>query len=443
MTCPPPSPARDRQIRARLTRRLKDDRVQGPFEIAPVCEEQAGWLVTVTYNSSDTYNIADKLDNHRARAVWLVPAQTSPVPLYLWAIGPTFDFDGDGKPEASTWFLFRNELKIWFDGGRKPVYLTLDDDSTEEHRVWAQLDGDPVLLYGTGNGLHGLRFRRDRSREWLSPADCARAAGKPCATAPSAPAVDLPGPRIEQIASVLGHRKTLASCAQPDDATKVRIARAIEDNELRSSDPDGLVRAPVLTWGCTSHGEIPVIFRGERPRDSSTTSWYSVRGEKLTRVRQVQASTPDEWTDSPQVELVGRADFDGDGHDESIIAESAGKPVGTRYTVRIGGQLREVPASEVYRGADGKRDGIVRLRPFAERARPAPCVPTTPDSCLPSGPPAGWWIRSGDGSWDWAHERPEIVVWRGGGHFAALPKAVIDAIIDETVAARAPLIAKP
>jgi hypothetical protein len=444
MACLTPSPALDQQIRTRLTRQLEAGRVKGPFEIVPVCEEQAGWLVTVTYDVTDpyAYDRHEALGNGRVREVWWMPAKEAPWQLSNWAIGPTLDFDGDGQPEASTWFRFRNELKIWFDGGRTPVYLMLEIDSTGHDQVWAELDGAPVLLYGTYNGLRGLRVRRDRSGEALSPADCARAAGKPCATVPSARQVYDVDPRIDPVAAMLGHRHTLATCAQPDEATKARVARAIEDDELRLADPDGFVQAPELTWGCISHGEVPVIFRADNPSDASTTSWYSVRGEQRTRIRRLPVSWPSEWSDSQRVELVGHADLDGDGFDESIIAEFAGKPVGTHYTVRLGGQLRELPARAVYRGADGKRDGIVRSQPFAERARRDECVPVSPDSCLPGGPPVGWWIGRGPESWDWARDRPEIVVWRGD-RFAALPRRAIDAIIDETAAARAPLLPKP
>lgn len=92
----------------------------------------------------------------------------------------------------------------------------------------------------------------------------------------------------------------------------------------------------------------------------------------------------------------------------------------------------------VLRAADGKRDGIVRLRPFvaAVTAGP-PCVPVSPDSCLPGPPPVGWWPQH-DGSWDWEHEPPQVLVWRGT-RFVPLPRAELSAIISETVTERAPL----
>jgi hypothetical protein len=47
------------------------------------------------------------------------------------------------------------------------------------------------------------------------------------------------------------------------------------------------------------------------------------------------------------------------------------------------------------------------------------------------------WPQEG-GSWDWEHEPPQVLVWRGT-RFVPLPRAELSAIISETAAERAPL----
>jgi hypothetical protein len=444
-SCPPPSPARDKQIRARINQTFARDKIASAPEITPVCEEQGGWLVSVAYAepSGVDYSV-DKLDDGRIRALWRV-SDKGAWPVGEWTLGPTLDFDGDGKPEASTWYTNHQELKIWFAGGRKAAYVTLPMPihfEPADGERWTRLDGYPVWLSGVGDDMHGFRFRPDHGRDELSPADCARAAGQPCASTPIQRGAQgeyyHSDPLSDTGAAVLGHRKTGAICAQLDDATKARIGNAIEQDELRNSDPNGVITEVVLTWGCTSHGETQVSLEATDHHDGSASAWYSVRGEQITAVRGAWQAAPDEYADRSSVYIVGHADLDGDGFDESIIVEAAGRPEGARYTVRIAGQLHELPSSQIYRGADGARDGIVRLRPFARRAGRVRCDPTEPLGCL-GLPPVGWWVRSNDESWDWEHDRPEILVLRGG-QLVPLAKPALDAIISETAAPRAQLL---
>jgi hypothetical protein len=133
------------------------------------------------------------------------------------------------------------------------------------------------------------------------------------------------------------------------------------------------------------------------------------------------------------IALASHADLDGDGFDESIVAEAAGKPRAARYTVTIAGTRRELPSDVVVRGADGARDGIARL--------PSLCVPAapwqvSPDACPSSRPPKGWWPVADEVYWDWENEPPQILVWRGE-RFAPISASRLAAIVAETAALRA------
>jgi len=107
--------------------------------------------------------------------------------------------------------------------------------------------------------------------------------------------------------------------------------------------------------------------------------------------------------------------------------------------INLGGSDRVVPSNLVLRAADGTRDGLVRLRPFAvPTPAPGPCERVSPDSCLPGPPPAGWLPSDATGSWDWEHQPPQVLVWRGT-RFVPLAGAAIATIVAETAAQRAAL----
>jgi hypothetical protein len=120
-SCAAPTPARLAAIRASLGKAITpQDIARGTVDIAPICEERDGWLVTATYDLRSpppAYDPAEKLADGRYRTVWLVPTTNQPAhALAHWTIGPVLDFDGDGTPEAST--VSSGELKIWFADGR-------------------------------------------------------------------------------------------------------------------------------------------------------------------------------------------------------------------------------------------------------------------------------------------------------------------------------------
>src|SRR3954470_21239552 len=110
--CPPPRPA----VEAELKRRILHERAGSPAappQIAPICEERDGWLVSVV-SPDDVAGASPppwQLDAAgQVHTVWLVKNRERPVRLEGWVAGPIHDFDGDGTLEAST--LTGSELKI-------------------------------------------------------------------------------------------------------------------------------------------------------------------------------------------------------------------------------------------------------------------------------------------------------------------------------------------
>src|SRR5262249_40632817 len=157
-----------------------------------------------------------------------------------------------------------------------------------------------------------------------------------CATTPalprSMPHTGYQDPPHDQAATVLGARPTHATCAQLDDAAKIQHARIIEQAVLRRQGNEAI--APLMfTWGCVSHGEAPGVVHATLPHDAGTAELWTIRNNRPRFERAAHWQTPDEWAAFADIELPGHGDLDGDGFDESIIAEFAGKPLAARYTV--------------------------------------------------------------------------------------------------------------
>jgi hypothetical protein len=221
--------------------------------------------------------------------------------------------------------------------------------------------------------------------------------------------------------------------AQPEAFIEQAVLREIDDHMM------SLAGGPLhFTWGCTSHDETPVVIDVVQDNGGMGSELWSVRGDKATRRRSHWSSPPDEWTSTYRIAIGDHGDFDGDGFDESIIEDQFSHPGAyVQLTVHLGGADLVVPSHLVLRAADGKRDGIVRLRPFAVPAPPrGHCKPTTPDDCRPGPPPGGWLPMDPAGSWDWEHQPPQVLVWRGA-RFVPLADAAVAAITAETTAERA------
>src|SRR5262249_25380619 len=161
--------------------------------------------------------------------------------------------------------------------------------------------------------------------------------------------------------------------------------------------------------------DTPVVANASKPRDRTAAELWMIHAGSAQFRRGVSSGAPDEWTSTTEYELAGPVDLDGDGVAESIVVEEQSHPAYARYTVTLDGRRRELPGAPAVPAADGPRDGIVRLRPFSRPAGPpAPCPPSAPpDACSPGPPPQGWWPVT-EGSWDWEHQPPQILVWRGG-----------------------------
>src|SRR5262249_20589773 len=129
-------------------------------------------------------------------------------------------------------------------------------------------------------------------------------------------------PRHDQAAAVLGARPTRATCAQLDDAAKIEHARVIEQAMLRRLQP---IEPLMFTWGCVSHGESPVVVHASQGSASGTAELWTIRAGRPRFERTAHREPPDEWADFADIELASHADLDGDGLDESIVAEFAGK----------------------------------------------------------------------------------------------------------------------
>lgn len=447
--CPPPRPA----VEAELTRKILHEQAGSPAtptQITPICEEQEGWLVSEVF-PADAAGVSPsrspKGDGEPIQVLWLVKDRARPVRLENWIAGPIYDFDGDGTPEAST--LAGSELKIWFDRGRKPSYsLLASHDPGDSVSPWAALDHQVVWLEQDGHrGVHVFEFHPGQAHHELPPATCVQVAGSDagCASQPDPPGQDPPvqNETALQLARILTRRASAARCVPPDDASRAQHEPIIEQAVLREIDDH--MQPPAVgplrfTWGCTSHGETPVVVDVDQSNSGWGSELWSARGDKAMRRRSYWSSPPDEWTSTYRIAIGDHGDFDGDGFDESIVEEHFDHPGGyVRFTVHLGGADVVVPSHLVVRAADGKRDGIVRLRPFAV---PAPvvgrCKPTVPGECLPGPPPAGWLPTDPAGSWDWEHQAPQVLVWRGA-RFAPLPDAAVAAIAAETTAERAPV----
>jgi hypothetical protein len=435
--CPPPPAATAAELAERVRRTLADDQPDvKDAEVTAVCELRGGWLMDVSYPPR-VFDHDDEVRNGRVHTSWIVPPRGSP--NGVGNPGPVYDFDGDGRPEPST-MSNGAVIEIWFSGGRQSSrnILPLTEFHLEDR--WASWNGQIIYLaHDEQDRLHAFGFRPGEARREIPAAACELAApGETCATAlalpRSTPHNAYNTPPHDQAAAVLGARATRATCAQLDDAAKIEHARVIEQAILRRLAP---IAPLVFTWGCVSHGESPVVVHASQRSDSGTAELWTIRGGRPRFERAAHWQTPDEWADFADIELASHADLDGDGLDESIVAELAGKPLAARYTVTIAGARRELPSDVVVRGADGARDAIARLPPLSRPVpRHAPCEPVSPDACLPSPPPVGWWPVSYEAHWDWEHEPPQILVWRGD-RFAPIRAARLAEIIAETAAARA------
>lgn len=447
--CPPPPAAAAAELAERVRRELLWDQKRiTDVEVTAICEVRGGWLMDASLAPRNPRVYSPELEygelrDGRAHTPWVVPPRGAPHRMIFWSPGPTYDFDGDGHPEPST-LWHGSMLEIWFSGGRQPSFsvLPLNYEPLPDDR-WASWNGQIVYLaHDEQSRLHAFGFRPGEARHEIAEAACQLAApGEVCATAAALPR-SLPQNSFrdapqERAAAVLGAHPTRATCAQLDDAAKIQHARVIEHAMLRRLLGNEAIAPLAFTWGCVSHGEAPVVVHAELSSDAGAAELWTIRGGRPRFERAAHWQTPSVGSEFADITLVSHADLDGDGFDESIVTEAAGKPLAARYTVAIAGTRRELPSDVVVRAADGARDGIARLPPLCEPGAPgAPSVPVSPDACLPSGPTKGWWPVAGEVHWDWEREPPQILVWRGE-RLAPIRAARLAEIVAETAALRA------
>jgi len=416
--------------------------------VIPICEVRDGWLMEASMAPRDAskYNpdlAYGELRDGRAHTPWVVPPRGAPHWMIFWSPGPTYDFDGDGHPEPST-LWHGSMLEIWFSGGRQPSFsvLALNREPLPDDR-WASWNGQIVYLaHDEQSHLHAFGFRPGEARHEIAAAACQLAApGEVCATAAALPR-SLPHTSFreapqERAAAVLGAHPTRATCAQLDDAAKIQHARVIEHAMLRRLLGNEAIAPLAFTWGCVSHGEAPVVAHAELPSDAGAAELWTIRGGRPRFERAAHWQTPSVGAEFADIALASHGDLDGDGFDESIVAEATGTPLTARYSVTLAGARRALPSDVVVRGADGARDGIARLLPLCWPGAPgAPSAQVSPAACLPSAPANGRWPVAGEVEWDWEHEPPQILVWHGA-RFAPISASQLAAIVAETAAARA------
>jgi hypothetical protein len=404
--CAEPSAADRKQLEKQL------HSVRPSATIRPVCAERNGWLV-----DSDA-------------GAWLVPLHGYPSMLEPWTIGPVYDFDGDGHPEATT-IATEGELKIWFDGGTRASYV-LGVDGPQ----WLARDGKILL-------------QRGATALAIAPAGVYPEDDEPPEPPRTAPAYsctfDNDDTQGAAIAHALLRGRAPAPCAQLPAADKAAQEHAIATIVVAKRDLDG-VGSIRFAWGCTSHGDTPVLADYRAFRDATGVELWSVRDGKARKLASATSSAPDEYSSSDRILLGPTGDFDGDGAAESIIESShhaSAYGTSATYQVMIGGALRTLPSDLVVRGAVGDRDGIVRTVTSLGPHVVTPCHSTDPNAQLDCElqPGTGSIKVETCGPWDWEKRAPTILVLGAANAFVPVPAAAAAAILKTTAGDRAALSA--
>jgi len=385
--------------------------------IRPVCAERAGWLVEVATEPPQA---------------WLVPAHGYLIRLEGWTFGPVYDVDGDGHPEATT-IAEGSELKIWFDGPGRASYV-LNTDGTR----WLARGGK-VLVGSDASAFEVTPGKAYLNPDTSAPAPPPKAAAYSCTSDTNTPDAQ----QVDAIAHMLAHGRASAPCGQLSAADKTTQESAIATALITRIDLDGVIRIR-FDWGCTSHGEAPVVVAYDSMRDNTGAELWSVHDGKASAMDRETSSAPGEYSSEDSITIGPSGDFDGDGAAESIIEHMHhAKAHGTTYAygVMVGGAMRALPSDLVVRAVVGDRDGVLRT-PSSEKPHViTPCHDSDdPNTRLDCGfqPPAGYVKADSCGPWDWDKHAPQIVAF-GTSSFAPVASAAVSTIVAATKAERAAL----
>lgn len=245
------------------------------------------------------------------------------------------------------------------------------------------------------------------------------------------------------IAHMLLHGLAPAPCAELPAAERTAQERTLAAPILASGAATDLDSVR-FTWGCTSHGDTPVMISYSNVHDATGAELWSVRAGKARRLDSVASGAPDEYSSTADLVIGPSGDFDGDGAAESIIVSSHHAAAhGTTYAYRVflGGALRTLPSDLVVRAVSGDRDGVIRPLSFRTHVS-TPCnAADNPNTLLDCElqPPAGFVRADTCGPWDWDKHAPQMFVLGAGTTFVALPAAAAAKIVTATAADRATL----
>jgi len=392
--------------------------------IRPVCAERSGWLVEVVTSRS----LSGSRTQQPAPTAWLVPAHGVAISLDGWTIGPVYDFDGDGHPEATT-IADGGELKIWFDGGARASYV-LNGDGAQ----WLARNGK--ILVGSG----GSAFEIAPGEAYVNGAT--QASFFHPRTAPAYSCTSDDG-QAAAIAHMLTHGRSPAPCAQLPEADKAMQEHAIATALITRRDLDAVIGIH-FEWGCTSHGDTPVVVDYDGMRDKTGVELWSVHDGKAIKRDSSESPAPDEYSAHDSIAIGPSGDFDGDGAAESIIEHSHHASAhGTTfaYHVMLGGAMRALPSDLVVRAVVGDRDGVVRTQSFSKPHVVTACHDSDPNTQLDCElqPPAGYVKADSCGPWDWDKHPPQIVALGAATAFAPMSRAGVVAIVAATAEDRAAL----
>jgi hypothetical protein len=401
--CTPPTAAErtrlETQIRAWRKLINEDDSAAVRF----VCAERAGWLVEIAT---------------KPPTAWLVPAHGDPTMLDGWTIGPVYDVDGDGRPEATT-IGYTSELKIWFDAPAGASFV-LDANGTQ----WLARGGK--VLVGSDDSafevVPGKAYVNFASGVAAQPH---RDVGYSCTSDDHEAA---------EIAHMLMHGRSPAPCAQLPAADKATQESAIATAMITRIDLAGVIGIH-FEWGCTSHGETPVVVDYDGMRDNTGVEVWTIHDGKATQRDGVTSSAPGEYSSHDGIALGSFGDFDGDGAAESIFVHSHHASAhGTTfaYKVMVGGVMRALPSDLVVRAAVGDRDGVVGTQTTPHVMMP--CHSTDPNTQLDCElqPPADYVRADSCGPWDWDKHPPQIVALGTTSSFTPITRAAVTAIVRAT-----------